>query len=100
MDAEADNLDPRKASARAGFERPRRAICAPFDKLEGDLPQGAPLADRPAGVFTRTPWERTDHTGQPGGGGIMSMMSGRVFEKVGVHTSTVHGKFAPEFRKQ
>ena len=92
--------EERKAKAKAWFESLRDQITSACEALEDALPAGAPLADRPAGRFTRTPWNRTDHTGAPGGGGTMAMMKGRVFEKVGVHASSVFGEFAPEFRKE
>src|SRR5262249_47953294 len=92
-------LDDRKARARTWFEALRDDICAALETVETDLPTHAPLADRTAGRFVRTPWTRADHSGAAGGGGVMASINGRVFEKVGVHVSTVFGEFAPEFRR-
>lgn len=93
-------IDARKAQARAWFEKLRDDICAALEAIEGELPPGAPHAQDKPSRFVRTPWERKDHTGEAGGGGVMSIMKGRVFEKIGVHVSTVFGEFAPEFRKE
>src|SRR6266404_1506596 len=95
---DASQLDARKARARTWFEALRDDICAALERLETQAP--AALYGGSAGRFVRTPWSRNDHTGAGGGGGVMSIMKGRLFEKVGVHVSTVFGEFAPEFRAQ
>ncbi|GAB5375289.1 MAG: oxygen-dependent coproporphyrinogen oxidase [Acuticoccus sp.] len=93
-----DTLHHQQAAARQWFETLQGEIHALFEVLEDEAPPHAEAAE--PGRFVREPWERTNHDGAPGGGGTMGLLHGRLFEKAGVHVSTVHGTFAEGFRDQ
>ena len=101
-DPQHDVLEQNKATAQAWFRQLRDDICASFEAVEQDVTGGNGLADMAPGNFERKSWERPvkDGAESQGGGGIMSVMRGRVFEKVGVNVSTVYGEFSEQFRAQ
>ena len=93
----------RRALAQAWFETLRNRLCAAFEAIEDELAAAGPADAEapPPGRFRRSPWSRPDEAGEAeGGGGVMAVLHGRVFEKAGVNVSTVFGTFSPEFRRQ
>ncbi len=92
------DIEDRKARARAWFEELRDRICAALESLEDSLT--GPFVERAPGRFARAAWARPAADGADAGGGVMSVMRGRVFEKVGVNVSTVYGRFSEDFARQ
>ena len=86
-------IEERKHLAATWFKELRDDICAEFESIETDY-----KGKGTAGKFEQKTWQRPEAQGESGGGGVMSIMRGRVFEKVGVNISVVHGQFSEEFR--
>ena len=80
-------LEEKKQRAIEWFNLLQKNICENFMEIEEE---GAyQTSDMEAGIFIEKKWTR-----EGGGGGKMRLMNGRVFEKVGVNTSVVHGELS------
>ena len=87
------DIPAHQKQASGWFRQLRDSICTTFETIETEL--SGTYSDREAGRFERKAWQR-----EGGGGGEMSIMRGRVFEKVGVNISTVYGEFSETMRKE
>ena len=80
------------------FKSLRNNICANFENIEKNQVTGTNINQNP-GKFRRKTWKRKADKGYAsGGGGVISIMNGRIFEKVGVNISTVIGTFSEEMK--
>ena len=86
-------IEQRRERARVWFESLRDRIFAELEAIEDEAP--ADLYPGAPGRFERRPWTR--ETGS--GGGVGGFLTGRVFEKAGIHTSSANGRFTPEMAK-
>jgi coproporphyrinogen III oxidase len=88
--ADSKSLSPLQELARRWFAELQGLITKDLEALELEFASASECR------FVHTPWQR----GPNQGGGTMAMLHGTLFEKAGVHASTVWGEFSPEFRKQ
>ncbi len=93
-------LDEKKRRAEDWFRLLRDDLCSALETIEQDVEGPNGSTERDPGHFHRERWERPGEDGGHGGGGEMSVLHGRVFEKAGVNVSTVEGEFSAEFRKK
>ena len=77
-------LQNKKELASSWFKEIRDKICSSFEEVENNK-----INKEQKIIFDQKKWKRNG-----GGGGVISIMHGNVFEKVGVNISTVHGKFS------
>ena len=63
--------DAQQQAAESWFRSLRDRITSEFEKIEQEGAHLPALPNAPAepGRFSFTPWDRTDHSGAPGGGG-------------------------------
>lgn len=93
------DIDQNKALASDWFRTLRDQIVTAFEGLENAHATG-PMSDRPAARFEVSQTRRASDDGGDAGGGLMSVMrGGRLFEKVGVNVSTVHGQLGDRAQK-
>jgi coproporphyrinogen III oxidase len=92
-----------KTQLSAWFSSLQNRICEALEDLEDEAATlNLPPKYLEPGRFSRDPWKRKSahQPDQDLGGGTMSLMKGRVFEKAGVNVSTVYGEFPPQFSKE
>ncbi len=82
-------LKNKKQLASLWFKELRDKICKSLEEIENNKSIKKQI------TFNQKSWDRNG-----GGGGVISIMHGDIFEKVGVNISTVYGKFSREFRQQ
>ena len=76
----SEQIQNQQQQAEKWFKELRNQMVGAIQKVDGS-------------TFQEKEWQRPG-----GGGGLMSILKGEVFEKVGVNISTVHGEFSEEFR--